>query len=215
MDTPGIAPADVRLRHRVDAALVERMASGDAPHRQPPATASPEPPDRLSAVVRAGGLVPAARHHAEERPDGHLVDPDERQAEVLHAWARAATEREADVIAEVRAARRPVKGISEALPGRLTTMSRPGCAARTGAMAARSRRRARFRLTAPRAPGIANAARDMADSPETARSRSTPERASVPCSRTAAIRRRPERRCRRFIAERPESGACGPCGAVP
>jgi hypothetical protein len=47
-----------------------------------------------------------------------------------------------------------------------------------------------------------------------ARRRITPERASRPASRTIAIRRRPERRCRRFIASEPASGACGPCGDV-
>ena len=90
-----------------------------------------------------------------------------------------------------------------ARPGRLTTTSSPGCSIRTGAIAARSRRRARFRLTAPVAPGTAKATRDAADSPGSARTRTAPERASLPVSRTDAIRRRPGRRCRRFIASEP------------
>src|ERR1019366_3620632 len=159
------SPADVGLRHQVDAALVERVASGDAAHREPPAAAGAEALNRL--------------------------------------------------IADDRAARRLTKGISVARPGRLTTMSSPGWSTRTGAIAARSRRRARFRLTEPVAPGTANATPATADSPGRARMRTAPERASLPDSRTAAIRRRPGRRCRGFISWEPESGACRPCDGVP
>jgi hypothetical protein len=111
--------------------------------------------------------------------------------------------------------RRLSNGVSVARPGRLTTRSRPGCSTRIGAIAARSRRRARFRLTAPVAPGTAKATRETADSPGRARTRTGPERASLPDSRTAAIRRRPGRRCRGFIASEPESAACGPSDGVP
>jgi hypothetical protein len=82
-------------------------------------------------------------------------------------------------------------------------------------MAARSRRRARFRLTEPVAPGTANATLETANSLGMTRIRMAPERASLPDSRTAAIRRRPGRRCRGFIAGRPESGACGLSDGVP
>src|ERR1700680_81959 len=196
-------PADVGLGDGVEAPLVERVAASDAPYREPPAPARAEAPDRVVSVVRARGLVPAAAHHPEERTDGHLVDPDDHQADALHALARAWTDRPAAPRADARAARSSGKGISVALPGRLTTRSSLGYCSRSGAIAARSRRRARFRRTAPPAPGIENATLDTSSPPPAARTRSTPERASLPVSRTAAIRRRPERRCRRFIASGP------------
>jgi hypothetical protein len=124
-------------------------------------------------------------------------------------------DRDATPSAVSSADRRFRNGISVARPGRLTTMSSPGCATRTGAMAARRRRLARFRLTAPVAPGTAKATRETADSPGSARTRTAPERASLPVARTAAIRRRPGRRCRWFIASEPGSGACGPYDGVP
>ena len=214
--SPCRAPADVGLRHRVDATLMERVTAGDATDRKPPATPRTETLNRLVAVVRAGGLVTAGAHHPEERPDGHLVHPDEYQAGASHVRVPWRPDRAAaDVSAADRALRRLVNGISVARPGRLTTMSSPGCSTRIGAIAARSRLRARFRLTASLAPGTAKATRETGDSPGRARIRTAPERASLPDSRTAAIRRRPGRRCRGFIAWEPESGACGPSDGVP
>ena len=62
-------------------------------------------------------------------------------------------------------------------------MSSPGCATSTGAIAARNRRRARLRLTAPVAPGTANATLETSVAPGSARTRSP---RSVPRSRFPA-----------------------------
>jgi len=215
VNAPRRSPADVRLRHRVDAAFMERMAASDPAHRKPPAAAGAKALNRLIAVARARWLIAAGAHHSEERADRDLVDPDEHQACASHVPARCWAVRDAEVSAAASDARRPANGISVARPGRLTTMSSPGCSTKTGAMAARSRRRARLRLTAPVAPGTAKATLETADSPGMTRTRTAPERALLPDSRTAAIRRRPGRRCRGFIAWRPESGACGPSDGVP
>src|SRR5580658_6092086 len=185
------------------------MAARDPAYGQPPPATRAEALDRLIAVMRAGGLVAAGAHHSEQRADRDLVDPDEHQADAFHRPVLTCEDREAAASAAARPARRFRNGISAARPGRLTTMSSPGCSRRTGAIAARNRRRARLRLTAPGAPGTAKATRDTAVAPASVRTRMTPERASLPVSRTAAIRRRPGRRCRWFIASEPESGACG------
>ena len=86
--------------------------------------------------------------------------------------------------AAARAPRRLANGISVARPGRLTTMSSPGCSTRIGAIAARSRRRARFRLTAPVAPGTAKA--DPRDSRLRRGAREPEPHPSVPRSRLPA-----------------------------
>src|SRR5580700_3581242 len=200
MRAPSHTPGDIRLRHRIETTFVERVAACDPAHREPPAAARAEALDRLIAVVGARGLVAAGAHHSEQRANRDLVDPNEHQADAFHARTLACEDREALASAVARPARRLRKGISVARPGRLTTMSSPGCSRRTGAMAARNRRRARLRLTAPVAPGTAKATREKAVAPSSARTRMTPERASLPVSRTAAIRRRPGRRCRAFIA---------------
>src|SRR5580700_3020436 len=187
MRAPSHTPGDIRLRHRIETTFVERVAACDPAHREPPAAARAEALDRLIAVVGARGLVAAGAHHSEQRANRDLVDPNEHQADAFHARTLACEDREALASAVAR-------------PGRLTTMSSPGCSRRTGAMAARNRRRARLRLTAPVAPGTAKATREKAVAPSSARTRMTPERASLPVSRTAAIRRRPGRRCRAFIA---------------
>ena len=116
-------------------------------------------------------------HHSEERPDGHLVDPDEHQAGASHVrapWCRAA-----DVSAVDRAERR-VRTASRWRDPAGSRPCQPRMLQRIGAIAARSRRRARLRLTAPLAPGTAKATRETAASPGIARIRTAPDRDSLP-----------------------------------
>src|ERR1700682_1203514 len=95
VESPRGPPADICFRDRVEAALVEWVAARDTPYRQPPAPTRAEALDRLVSVMRARGLVTAVAHHSEERTDGHLVNPDDHQADALHALARAWTDRPA------------------------------------------------------------------------------------------------------------------------
>src|SRR5207302_3116941 len=212
VQTARATPRHVCLRYRVDAAGVERVASGDAPHGAPPAAAPAESPDGFVAVVGAGRLVPAAAHGTEERSQGDLVDTDQRQADSRHRPRASAI---APETSGTTASRSAFAATASSAAGADTTMSTPRWWLTTGATRPRSRRRRRLRATACGADTIAKPAREIGRPLAAARTRIPPERASTPLARTAAKRLRPRRRCRRFTVALRESCVCDPSASVP
>src|SRR5688572_5395261 len=125
--------------NRVEAAVIERVAAGNAFDRKPGAAHRAVGLDGLRGVMRAGRIETAAR--PEQRADGELVPAyqvDEDEAHVVATRCQRVA----------RLARRVVTGACAAGNFAATTMSTAGnscCASRKDS---RTRRRRRFRKTA-------------------------------------------------------------------
>lgn len=206
MPTARLTPGDVRVRHRVEPASMERMAPAYATEREPPASPPAEAPDGVGAVEGARRLITAPAHVSEDRTQGQLVGADEEEAEPGH---RAADLCAAWFSALARSRPSMAGSTPPARAGTDTTASSPAIPSAIGASAARTTRRARFRSTAVRAPNTASPARKTSRPLGNTRTRTRPWRLSTPARRTAANRPRPRRRWRWFTRYSQASSASG------
>ncbi len=135
MPTARLTPGDVRVRHRVEPASMERMAPAYATEREPPASPPAEAPDGVGAVEGARRLITAPAHVSEDRTQGQLVGADEEEAEPGH---RAADLCAAWFSALARSRPSMAGSTPPARAGTDTTASSPVIPSAIGASAART-----------------------------------------------------------------------------
>ena len=196
-ETPRLTPGHVLLRHGVGPSRIARVTARDAPDAQPPAAPGAEPAYGLGCVPRAGGRVPAAAHEPKDGPQGDLVDAEEPEAEARHGLpgggpgasgpeatlARATAPR----AAASTWSRSRLKGTLRAEASALTIRSYPWWSCNPRA-ASRSRRRTRFRSTAPAMPGTESPRRASSRPLGAAWTRTVPARPTHRHVRTEAKR---------------------------